>query len=219
MTFELISFPLCPYVQRSVVTLLQKGLEFRITYIDLSNKPDWFLAISPLGKVPVLRVDESTVLFESAAINEYIDETTEPRMMPQDPVERARARAWIGFSTTLLTDVYELTMAQDQEAFLSAKATLVGHLKQVEDHVEPRPYYIGEQFGLVDSTMAPVFMRIAWIHARKPIQELSQMPRLARWSKTLLDLPSVRKSVREDWNEHMTEYFRSRGSFVASPSL
>lgn len=219
MTFELISFPICPYVQRSVVTLLQKGLDFQITYVDLSNKPDWFLAISPLGKVPVLRVDKTTVLFESAAINEFIDETTQPRMMPEDPVQRAQARAWIGFSSTLLTDVHELTMAQDQGAFTSAKTTLMGHLQQLEDNLDPRPYYLGERFSLVDSTMAPVFMRIAWIHARKPLPEFSHMPRVARWSKSLLDLPSVRNSVRSDWDEQMTEYFLMRGSFAASPSL
>ena len=70
---ELISFKLCPFVQRSVIVLLEKEAPFDITYIDLSNPPDWFKAISPMGKVPVLKVDD-TVLFESAVIMEYLDE-------------------------------------------------------------------------------------------------------------------------------------------------
>ena len=41
---ELISFKLCPFVQRSVITLLKKGVEFKITYVDLANKPDWFFS-------------------------------------------------------------------------------------------------------------------------------------------------------------------------------
>jgi len=69
---ELISFELCPFVQRSVITLLQKGVDFKINYIDIHDPPEWFQQISPLGKVPVMRVD-NTVLFESAVINEYLD--------------------------------------------------------------------------------------------------------------------------------------------------
>ena len=70
MAYQLISFVLCPYVQRSVITLKEKQVPFTITYIDLQNPPDWFLAISPMGKVPVLRMAQDQVLFESAVINE-----------------------------------------------------------------------------------------------------------------------------------------------------
>ena len=81
---------LCPYVQRSVITLLHKQVEHSITDIDLSNRPDWSSTMSPLGKVPVLRADGDTVLFESAVINEYIDETTAAPLQPADPLLRAQ---------------------------------------------------------------------------------------------------------------------------------
>lgn len=217
MAYELISFPICPFVQRSVITLLQKGVDFDIRYIDLANKPDWFLAISPLGKVPVLRVDEETVLFESAAINEFIDETTEPRMMPDDPVERARARAWIGFAGTLLSDALSLTSATDERAFAAAEATLFTHLRQLEDNVEPAPFYLGERFSLVDSTIAPVFMRLEWVMSRRPLRKLGDMPRVAGWSRSLLELPSVRQSVREDWDDLLFDHLCSRGSVLTRP--
>ena len=68
MDFELISFKLCPFVQRAAIILLFKKIPFRTSYIDLANPPDWFRAISPFGKVPVLRLDETTVLFESSVI-------------------------------------------------------------------------------------------------------------------------------------------------------
>ena len=84
----LISFKLCPFVQRAVITLLHKKIDFTIEYINLQKKPDWFLEISPLGKVPLLRVKDH-VLFESAVINEYLDEAHGDPMLPKDPLEKA----------------------------------------------------------------------------------------------------------------------------------
>ena len=100
MDIELISFDLCPFVQRSVITLLEKNIPFKRTNIDLANKPDWFLQISPLGKVPVLRIN-GNILFESAVINEYLDEITPPSMHPQDSLQKAVNRAWIEFGSEL----------------------------------------------------------------------------------------------------------------------
>ena len=103
MQLHLVSFKTCPYVQRSVITLKHKGVPFDITYIDLADPPAWFTAMSPLGKVPVVEVTEDngtkTVLFESAVINEFADEISEGTLLPQDPVRKARARAWIEFAS------------------------------------------------------------------------------------------------------------------------
>ena len=103
MKLRLISFPLCPYVQRAAIVLAEKGVPFERVDIDLSNKPDWFLKLSPLGKVPVLVVTgedgREEVLFESAVIAEYLDEVLEPKLLPSDPLEKARHRAWIEFGS------------------------------------------------------------------------------------------------------------------------
>jgi glutathione S-transferase len=101
---ELVSHALCPYVQRAVIALTEKGVPFTRTVVDLDDKPAWFTALSPLGKVPLLRVDDA-VLFESAVICDYLDETLEPRLHPIDPLERARHRAWIEFASTVLSDI------------------------------------------------------------------------------------------------------------------
>ena len=79
-TYKLISSATCPFVQRSAITLEYKRVPYEIEFIDLNDKPKWFLEISPTGKVPVLVVrdgDREIVLFESAVINEYLDEITE----------------------------------------------------------------------------------------------------------------------------------------------
>ena len=96
LKLTLISHHLCPYVQRAAIALGEKGVPFERVVIDLDNKPEWFLEISPLGKVPLLLIEddgEQTALFESAAICEYLDETQPgPRLHPGDALLRARHR-------------------------------------------------------------------------------------------------------------------------------
>src|SRR5579863_5589346 len=95
--FQLISFKTCPWVQRAAIVLREKNVEFEFVHISADNRPDWFKAISPHGKVPVLRIADGTALFESNAIAEYLDETIAPRLHPADPVQRAINRAWTDF--------------------------------------------------------------------------------------------------------------------------
>ncbi len=73
-------------MQRSVITLLHKQAPYRIRYIDLADPPAWFLRLSPDKKVPVLVVAGQHVVFESAVINEFIDEVTPGRLHPADPL-------------------------------------------------------------------------------------------------------------------------------------
>ena len=76
MKLELISFKICPFVQRAVITLLHKNIPHEISYIDLASPPDWFQNMSPFGKTPVLNVDDQHVIFESAIIDEFLDDTS-----------------------------------------------------------------------------------------------------------------------------------------------
>src|SRR5690606_1728085 len=75
----LVSHVLCPYVQRAAIVLAEKGIPFERRDIELANKPDWFLKISPLGKTPVLLVGGESI-FESSVICEYLEETGLPRL-------------------------------------------------------------------------------------------------------------------------------------------
>ena len=88
----LVSHVLCPYVQRAAIVLDEKRVPFTRRNVDLAHKPDWFKAISPLGKTPVLLVGD-TPIFESAVICEYLDDTLAPRLHPHDPLQRAHHRA------------------------------------------------------------------------------------------------------------------------------
>ncbi len=114
MDLELVSFNVCPFVQRSVITLNHKDCGYKITFIDLKNPPDWFKKISPLGKVPVLKVDHKEILFESAVINEFIDDVTPGTLKPSDPLTLAKNRAWIEYGGVCLADLYMIADHKDE---------------------------------------------------------------------------------------------------------
>src|SRR6201994_5077136 len=99
---KLLSHKLCPYVQRAVIALTEKGVPFERIDIDLANKPEWFLKISPLGKTPVLVVGDHAI-FESAVILEYLEETQGHPLHPADALARAEYRSWIEFASAVLT--------------------------------------------------------------------------------------------------------------------
>src|SRR5215475_6014625 len=117
---KLISHKLCPYVQRAVIALTEKGVPFERIDIDLGNKPDWFLKISPLGKTPVLLVGDHAI-FESAVILEYLEETQPNSLHPANALRRADHRAWIEFGSAVLSDIAGFYAAPDR-AGLAAKA-------------------------------------------------------------------------------------------------
>ena len=118
----LVSHHLCPYVQRAVVALSEKGVAFERLDVDLAAKPAWFQAISPLGKVPLLKVARpgrgDVVLFESAVICEFIEETQGGAPLhPADPIARAEHRAWIEFASAILNDISAFYTAPDPALF------------------------------------------------------------------------------------------------------
>lgn len=222
---ELVSFDLCPYVQRSVITLLEKRVEFRLTYIDLAAKPDWFLALSPTGKVPVLRTEQGC-LFESAVINEFLDETTGPdRLLPVEPMERARARMWIEFCSGLGGPGYRLMVESDEARSREAAAEAKRLFARLEaahggestgspgQLAEAAAYWLGRDFSLVDAAAAPFLQRLSWIDAIAPDLHLfTDAPRVRCWTDALLARPSVRDSVRPGLEDTFHAYLRGGGS-------
>jgi glutathione S-transferase len=203
---ELISFALCPFVQRSVIVLREKGIDFDITYIDLANPPDWFLAISPLGKVPLLRIGDE-VLFESAVIMEYLDEITPPPLQPADPLLRAKHRAWIEFSSSVFITQYRLGLARDEEEFVQLRDALAAELARLEPHVRG-PWFSGETFALVDAAFAPFFVRHQLMERWHPLHLLDRLPRIGAWQDALLARPAVMGSVVDDFAEQLRGYLR-----------
>src|SRR5262249_54302311 len=153
---RLISHKLCPYVQRAVIALTEKGVPFERIDIDLANKPDWFLKISPLGRTPVLVVVDHAI-FESAVILEYLEETQARALHPADPLERAEHRAWIEFGSAVLNDIAGFYVAPDEISFKAKATQLEQKFARLEARVAASPWFEGERFSLVDAVFGPVF--------------------------------------------------------------
>jgi len=211
MKLELISFPICPFVQRSVITLLEKGTDYDVTYIDLADKPDWFLKISPLGKVPVLRVDDEHVIFESAVINEFVNEVTPGDLHPADPIAKAHNRAWIAFTETLLFDQYRLMMAEDAKAFETAWHDTESRLAKL-DAAFTGPLWGGDELSLVDTAVAPLLQRYALVDRIAGLPDYGDFTNLQRWWAALSERPSVPGSVPADFEDQLRAYFREKDS-------
>lgn len=217
--FRLISSKTCPYVQRSVMALREKGIAHDIDYVDLSDRPDWFVAISPLGKVPVLEVtrDDGTkvVLFESVVINEYLDEVTEGSMLPAEPLERARCRAWIEFGNAVLNDTFSVTAAKDEAALSEVLKKLGMKLDRLEREITTGPFFLGAEVSLVDAAFTPALQRLSWANKIHPaIAIFDGRPKIARWWEALSERESVRGSAVVDLRKHFHKMVaRDRGGY------
>lgn len=211
---NLISFDLCPFVQRSVITLLEKKIDFDITYIDLAEPPEWFLDISPLGKVPALRIGDDT-LFESAVINEYLDEVTPPSLHPVDPLEKAKNRAWIEFSAALLSDQYHLCNASTEEDLTTHIKTIKNKFLQLEGILTKKPFFNGKNFCLIDAAFAPAFMRFDIMENQHPLDVYTNHPKVSLWANNLRQNESVQQSVISDFSEKYLGYIRSTNGYAA----
>jgi glutathione S-transferase len=212
--YELISFKLCPFVQRSTITLEEKGVPYSIEYIDLADKPAWFLALSPTGKVPLLRVHDDdgqeTVLFESAVINEYVDEASGGSLLPRDPLRKAQQRAMIEFASLALADAWRLSVTTDAAELDKSRAELVRKLGRFESHVVG-PLYAGQDFSLLDSAVIPLLLRCGWMLEVMPELDLfAGLPKVAAWWAASVERPSVVRSAVPDIRALFHDYMRGK---------
>jgi glutathione S-transferase len=211
---KLISHKLCPYVQRAVIALTEKGVAFERIDINLANKPDWFLAISPLGKTPVLQVGEAAI-FESAVIMEYLEETAPRPLHPADALTRAAHRGWIDFGSVVLNDIAGFYAAPDEATFKARTSQLKQRFTQLEARVVAAPWFDGGRFSLVDAVYGPVFRYFDVFDEIADFGILSGKPNLARWRKSLAARPSVRAAVGADYPALLHDFLEQRNSWIS----
>jgi glutathione S-transferase len=207
----LVSHELCPFVQRAAIALAEKGVAFERVTVDLADKPDWFLAISPLGKVPLLKVNDA-VIFESAVIVEYLEETQPNPLHPADPLKRADHRAWMEFGSSILMDLWSFYTAAD-DATLQGKATLIaGKFERLEQRLGEGPFFDGARFSLVDAVFAPVFRYFDTFDRIADFGMLAGKPRIAAWRRAVAARPSVAGAVKPDYAERLWQFLKTRNS-------
>ncbi|WP_264212500.1 glutathione S-transferase family protein [Leisingera thetidis] len=209
---HLISHHLCPYVQRAVIVLSEKGIAHRRTYVDLADKPEWFRTLSPLGRVPVLETG-GRVLFESQVIAEYLDETTPGSLLPADPLERARHRAWIAFGSETLAAIGRLYNAPDAAAFADAATALRGRLERVAAEVEG-PFFAGGAFHLVDGVWGTVFRYFDTLDAIGGFGLMPEDAAMTAWRAAVAARPSVREAPPAGYSARLMDFFCARSSHL-----
>jgi glutathione S-transferase len=225
--FMLCSFKTCPWVQRAAIVLRAKQVPYDITYIDRDHRPDWFLAVSPHSKVPVLQIDGKHALFESNAIAEYLEETASPRLHPEDPIVRARNRAWTDYVTTFASAISSTMYADSEAEFAANAAKIAGPFGKLEEALVKRgnagPYFNGTKMSLVDAAYAPFLQRYTFMDKVKPVGIIEKFPHLAAWRDALLAAPEVKAStvpnIEAVWQENLILRKRWLGKFVPETVL
>jgi len=197
-----------------------KQVDFEVTYVNLREKPDWFLEISPHGKVPVLKVDDE-ILFESNAIAEFLDEQVAPPLHPTDPFKRARNRAWTDFVPDFSKAINAIGYAKTKEAVEEGVANLPKALGRLEralatERGNDGPYFNGPELCLVDAAYGPIFQRFAKVEAVLKTGLFNDFPLVQAWSDALLANETVIGAVPDNFPEEFVGNHKRRETYVWS---
>jgi glutathione S-transferase len=218
-TLTLVSHPLCPYVQRAAIVLTERGVGFEKRYVDLANRPAWFETLSPLGKVPLLMIArdgrEDAVIFESAVICEYLDETQPGRtLLPQDALERAQHRGWIEFGSSILAEIWKLEIATDASAYHAQRKALAERFATVERVLNAGPWFAGREFGMVDAVFAPIFRYFDVFDELADLQVFTDTPKVIAWRRALAAHPSVIGAAPADYAQRLRAFLHERDAYL-----
>ncbi len=209
---ELISFASCPYGQRILITMLYNNQPHKLTIIEPGNLPDWFAQVSPLGNVPILRVGNKTTIFESSVINDYLNQIAANRLLPEEPLNRAMCCSWTEFCSICLSSFMGMISASTEIEFTEVRDILLKKLQILEQQVDEKgPYFIGDQFTLVDSSYAPLFLRMYHLSKIIDFYEPTELPRIKNWSEKLLALDAVQNSIVGDFSKLFRNFIQKRG--------
>lgn len=217
----LVSHVLCPYVQRAAIAMTEKGVAHARLDVDLGARPDWFTRISPLGKVPLLLVEEGpepAVIFESAVILEYLEETRAHPLHPADPLARARHRSWIEFGSATLATIARLYNATSDEGFAAECDALrrsFGRIEQALAENGRGPFFDGDALSLVDVTYGPIFRYFDAFEAGATLRLLDDLPRVSAWRTSLAGRESIRTAVVDDFSPRLLAFLAGRGSVLS----
>jgi glutathione S-transferase len=181
------------------MVLHETGIDFEVHEVDLSNKSEEFLSVSPYGKVPVLSVN-GTSLYESNIVNEYLDEVYDsPKLMPEkNPEERALVRSWMASADDyFFPSVYRVRMGlqrgYSEDEIQEAKEKLYDALSRLEHQLESGEYLVGE-YTLADIAHAGNFHRLR-VLANSGEVSLEKYPDVMVWIERVESRESYEASV------------------------
>lgn len=211
---KIVSFKICPFVQRVTALLEAKGIPYDVEFIRLSDKPQWFLDVSPTWQVPVLITDAGEALFESDAIVEYIDEVTPPLVADVSPVQRARDRAWSYQASKHYLVQCSAMQSKDKSVLAEREARLSGAFRKAEKQLGDGPYFNGDRLGNVDIAWLPLLHRAQIVKDHSGYDFLADYPRVSAWQSALAGTGLYAKSVAGDFKDAFSDFYLSDRTFL-----
>lgn len=206
---KIVSFKICPFVQRVTALLEAKSIPYEIEYIDLNDKPDWFLEISPAGQVPVLITDQGKVLFESEAIVEYLEEAF-PALEPDISLEdKAIHRAWSYLASKNYLVQCSAQRSPDKEVLDERSQKLNQAFDRIEAKLGATSYFDGDKLGVVDVAWLPILHRADIIRRKTGYDFVGDRPKLKAWQTHLLASHLAEKSVAPDFEDAFSAFYLS----------
>jgi glutathione S-transferase len=185
--YMLVSFKTCPWVQRAAIVLREKKIDFEFRHIEPDNRPDWFLAISPHKKVPVLRVDDKISLFESN-VPTFAESVTGAGYAPtEEGYNKAIEKVPVAFE----------------------------RLEKALEKQGKGPFFNGEKFSLVDASYAPFLQRYYYLDRVREVCAIEKFPRVQAWAKALLARPSVHSFPEAEFEGMYREGLKRRKSWLS----
>lgn len=215
MSYQVVGYPFCPFVQRVLITLNEKAVDYESIWLDPhSALPEWFNDWSPLGKVPVMKVTTGEVLFESMAIVEYVEELHKvPSIYSKNAAKRALQRAWAGVAGDLYGPQYMSMAAKSLEEVAQYFDAMKATLALLEERCG-RTFFSGESMSAVDVVLAPMFIRFDVMVSVGAEDILATFPKLQALSNKLLTNHAVLQVVTGDWREKFIEIQQKRGGIL-----
>ncbi len=210
---KIVSFTICPFVQRVTAALEARNLAYEVEYISLRDKPQWFMEISPNGQVPVMITESGTALFESDAIIEYIEDEYGPLESGVSNEQRALDRAWSYLAAKNYLAQCGMMSSKDKATLQQKEAKLKVVLRKVEQQLSGNTlFFKSDQLSNVDIAWLPLLHRAAIIEAATIEREschdlLSDLPKVKAWQAALLQTGLADKSVATDFLEKFKGFY------------
>ncbi len=213
---KIVSFKICPFVQRVTAALEAKNVPYEIEYIDLKNKPQWFLEISPNAQVPVLITEKDTVLFESDAIIEYIDDEFSPLETSLSNEVRALERAWSYLATKHYLVQCSTMSSKDEATFKKRSLKLEKAFKTIEQQLAANTvFFKSDTLSKVDIAWLPLLHRAAIIKAHSGYDFLCGLPKAQAWQQNVLNSDLVEKTISDDFTKRFSQFYLTN-TFLAN---
>lgn len=194
----------CPFAQRAWIGLQEKEIPYKYEEIDPYNKTEEFLKFNPRGLVPVI-VHNGKAIYESTVCLEYMDEAwpDKPKLMPKDPYDRAVVRIWADFVTKkIIPFFYSLLMKEDAEVQKEGRKSFLENVEAYTKAMSPTgPYFMGEQFGLIDIMLYPWIQRMPILKFYRNFEiptDTDWYPRFQTWYKACRERKKIIPTVADD---------------------